>query len=383
MPQVSPSEKELPVSSVEELQAELAELRAEMRQLRATVGHVQGSLEPKVLSRRSLLRAAPVVALGSGLAAMSTTPAAATVGQPVLLGKVNDAGAATVTTVSGGTVAGAADPESVFAGSPPALACAGGLVSDWMQATLLHSGTLSVSPGTLPPGSSQATSIPPAATLTGGRYYDSQTRSGGDGLRIDLQGPGVGLLINAGDGFLGAPPNSRVNPATGIRVVAQAGNAISAVSEGTAIDVESYDGIAMAAACSDDGQAILANSFSAAATKDTVTVSNAGKGRGLYVESTNATNANGAITGVNDGTGTGVWGEARAAGVGLVGYGGVKGRGAQLTSSVAPLRMVPAVASSHPSTGKAGDFFVDSSARLWYCQKASSGSLAATWKQLA
>ncbi|MDX6200785.1 MAG: hypothetical protein QOJ83_285, partial [Frankiales bacterium] len=30
-----------------------------------------------------------------------------------------------------------------------------------------------------------------------------------------------------------------------------------------------------------------------------------------------------------------------------------------------------------------GDLFVDASIRLWFCQRASSGSVAAAWKQLA
>ena len=42
------------------------------------------------------------------------------------------------------------------------------------------------------------------------------------------------------------------------------------------------------------------------------------------------------------------------------------------TSPVAQLRLVPASASTHHSSGVAGDLFVDSGNRLWFCQGAST-----------
>jgi hypothetical protein len=98
------------------------------------------------------------------------------------------------------------------------------------------------------------------------------------------------------------------------------------------------------------------------------------------------TNINGTITGVNDGHGIGLWGEQRndtGSGFGVVGVAGKMGRGAQFTRGAAAVRMVPSTASTHPNSGKAGDFFVDSAARLWYCKRASSGTTDAIWKQLA
>jgi hypothetical protein len=134
-----------------------------------------------------------------------------------------------------------------------------------------------------------------------------------------------------------------------------------------------------------EGHAITASSTSSTTKNDAVVIDYAGTSRAVYAESTSPTNINGTITGVNAGNGTGVWGEQRGtgAGFGLVGVGGKAGRGAQLAGGAAQLRMVPGTAATHPTTGKAGDFFVDSANRLWFCQKASSGSTAATWKQLA
>jgi hypothetical protein len=45
----------------------------------------------------------------------------------------------------------------------------------------------------------------------------------------------------------------------------------------------------------------------------------------------------------------------------------------------AQLRVVPSKASSHPTSGRRGDLFVDSFGRLWFCQ---AGGKAATWKKV-
>jgi hypothetical protein len=51
-------------------------------------------------------------------------------------------------------------------------------------------------------------------------------------------------------------------------------------------------------------------------------------------------------------------------------------RGAVLSGSAAPVNLRPASSSSHPSSGAAGDLFVDSAKWLWFCQGDS------TWKQI-
>src|SRR5438309_1791440 len=94
------------VATNEELQNELAALREEMRQGRADLAATRTApvaSEPRLLSRRNLLRAAPAAAVGGAFVAMSAAPAAAATGDPVLLGKPNDAGAGKTTTVLGGT----------------------------------------------------------------------------------------------------------------------------------------------------------------------------------------------------------------------------------------------------------------------------------------
>jgi hypothetical protein len=154
---------------------------------------------------------------------------------------------------------------------------------------------------------------------------------------------------------------------------------------GTGVNVATQQGISVVATTA-TGQAITAQTTDAAATKDAVTVTYAGISRALYAESTAATNVNGTITGVNDGAGIGVWGEHKnpaKAGIGVVGVGDELGRGGQFSGGAANLHLVPGSGATHPTTGKAGDVYVDHTARLWYCQKASTVSTPAVWKQLA
>jgi hypothetical protein len=42
--------------------------------------------------------------------------------------------------------------------------------------------------------------------------------------------------------------------------------------------------------------------------------------------------------------------------------------------------LIPGTASTHPTSGKAGDLYLDSTARLWLCTVTSTTT--ATWKQI-
>jgi hypothetical protein len=72
---------------------------------------------------------------------------------------------------------------------------------------------------------------------------------------------------------------------------------------------------------------------------------NHGLGHAMHAQITNTTNANGAIRGI----------------------GGGAGRGATLSGGAAALNLVPA-SGLHPSSGQAGDLFVDSNKDLWLCK---------------
>jgi hypothetical protein len=85
-------------------------------------------------------------------------------------------------------------------------------------------------------------------------------------------------------------------------------------------------------------------------------------------------------------TGDGAFGESSsghgvkgfsATGAGIRGE-SVQGRGGVFSSSVnAQIRLQPSSAATHPSSGNAGDLFVDTSKRLWFCK---GGTI---WKQIA
>lgn len=77
-------------------------------------------------------------------------------------------------------------------------------------------------------------------------------------------------------------------------------------------------------------------------------------------------------------TKTGVHGRADQDGssVGVSGS-SAAGRGGLFAGQLAQLRMAPSTATTHPTSGATGDFFVDKSGRLWFCKGGT------TWKQLA
>jgi hypothetical protein len=78
--------------------------------------------------------------------------------------------------------------------------------------------------------------------------------------------------------------------------------------------------------------------------------------------------------------GYGVWGEAdHATGV-AIGGSSTNGRGAVFQGGKAPLRLTPSANLTHPTTGAAGDLFVDAGHRLWFCKQ---GGSPAVWKQVA
>jgi hypothetical protein len=322
------------MSSNEELQQQLDVLREEIRQLRQRLATAPalGEDRPRVLTRRNLLRTAPVVALGGALAAMAAAPAAAATGGPLLLGKPNHADATT-------------ELDSALTLDGP-LTVNGGMWAD-------------------------------AITMTG-----INLNSGGGIAAVTIQHQAGGLSLEVDGGF------DLEQPQSGPAFLASArGNvAITANADDTPVRFSTATAFGTAiAAISKGGSTITAVSTSTTATSDAVTIDYAGTSRALYAQSHNPANINGTVTGVNEGHGIGVWGEQRnntGPGIGVVGVGGSQGRGSQFTGGVAQTRLVPGTASTHPTTGKAGDLYVDSTVRLWFCTKASAGSTAAVWKQI-
>jgi hypothetical protein len=348
----------------EELQQQLDAMREEVRQLRERLLPAPAPAEePRgVITRRNLLRAAPIAAIGGAVAAMSASPAAAAVGNPVLLGKSNTAAGATTAISGGGTV------------GTPAVSYQGGLTGDWLA--------VGYGPNTLMTAVNDGDPLMRTFTLDS---YAAEfvagaapfiAAGGHDLVHVQAFGPGSGLIIEAKDHVYGQIDGSiATDRSNGIEITAGQGVGVTTTVTG---------GVAYEASC-DDGQAFVATATSPTTAKDAVTIDYAGTSRALYAQSHNPTNINGTITGVNEGHGIGVWGEQRnstGAGIGVVGVAGSQGRGSQFTGGVAQTRLVPGTAATHPTTGKTGDLYVDSAVRLWFCTKASAGSTAAAWKQI-
>jgi hypothetical protein len=348
------------MATLEELQRELDALRHEVRLLREQSAEPATDDGPRILSRRNLLRAAPLVAVGTAVAAMSASPAAAAVGDPVVIGHSNVGGSSTTTLTAGTPPPGLGEPTP--SGSAPALSVSGGLKGDWFEADGIAVGT--DAGAALVVGADFL--FGNAAIFHGAPLPVLHGEQGVDAVLIDAIGDGTALTVNVTDGaFIPPIGDATVLAGTGIAVTSNTGLAIDASGQDTVVNIASE---------------------STGTKQDALTISYAGTSRALYAESTSATNINGTITGVNDGHGIGLWGEQRnntGTGFGVVGVGGALGRGARLSGGAAALQILPSSAATHPSTGKAGDLFVDASVRLWFCQKASSGAVAAVWKQIA
>jgi hypothetical protein len=151
----------------------------------------------------------------------------------------------------------------------------------------------------------------------------------------------------------------------------------AAATSGTGVYAQSTSGFALVAqstsasgvyATSDSTSAIYSQSGS---TSDPALVS-WGKGH-----STGVQGISGGSTLPASPPNTGVFGTAAgSSAVGVLGS-SASGRGGQFSGGAANVQLTPSGAASHPSTGSAGDVFVDKSHRLWFCKGGN------TWVKLA
>ena len=328
-----------------DVSAELESLRREVAELRTRLD-ADGSASG--VSRRHLLRAAPAAALGGAIALIAgAAPASAAAGDPVLQGENN--GFSGTTTLDGGSADG------------PALDVTGsGLIDRLAIGPFPLGGGVGPLLAVTPHPDAEADELPsgPVMYVAGFQRSGPDRHMGSTALAIDTVGPGPAMTLNAADGYNDpdGPDGPRVPyPGTGLQVTAG----------GTAIDVQ------VGGPDSD---------------LDAVTVEYAGTSRAFFAVSSSPTNINGTVTGVNEGHGIGVWGEQRndsVSGYGVVGVAGKLGRGGSFQGGAAALRLVPGTSGTHRSTGKVGDVYVDSTARLWFCTKASTSTVSATWRQIA
>jgi hypothetical protein len=172
-------------------------------------------------------------------------------------------------------------------------------------------------------------------------------------------GPGVfGYSIDGG-GIVGVTGGSA--PAVGGIIdfgasgAAVTGWGADASTSGPAVEAH-HDGL---------GHAVYAHIENAHNNHRAVYGRTVGTGAAILAGIVNAASSAAALQSSTTGTGAGV--DAASA----------KGVGGKFTGKTAQARLVPAAATSHPTSGTAGDLFVDAAKRLWFCRGGTS------WRQLA
>ncbi len=90
-----------------------------------------------------------------------------------------------------------------------------------------------------------------------------------------------------------------------------------------------------------------------------------GTGQALWSRIDNATNTKDSVRAETSGSGSGIYASS------------VKGMGGKFQGKTAQIQLMPATSSTHPASGSAGQFFVDSTNRLWFCKGGTN------WHQLA
>jgi hypothetical protein len=157
---------------------------------------------------------------------------------------------------------------------------------------------------------------------------------------------GFGLVVNGGAGTPALSVNGASTPTT-------VGLAIAASASGAGV-------LGIRSSASGAGAVSIQSSVSGSGA---VGISSSNSGAGPGVRGTS-------------GFGTGVAGIS-SGGAGIVGA-STHNRGGLFSGGPAQVQLVPSkTAKTHPTSGKAGDLFVDKSKRLWFCKGGTN------WKQLA
>jgi hypothetical protein len=310
-----------------DLEQQVVELTHQVAELRSLLGARPPADVPAQLTRRGLLTALPALAM-AGAGAMALTglaagPAAASPGDPVLQGMGNNAGSATTSLTSTAAIA-------------------------WNVSNGMQSQTLHVGDGVADDNGDLNVLTNPAYTAhVNCRHVETDDfAKGGSAIYADgFMAPAI--VVDAIAGKPKGPKDPNTKPGLGILVH---GHGVSG-----GIDVATQIGAVF--------EGLQAN----AATKvGAATIITHGLGRGLLVESVNPKNAAATLTGANAGTG-----------IGVLGVGSANGRGGEFAGGKAPVRLVPdPKAATHPAVGQAGDLFVDTKHRLWFCKG------GATWAQV-
>jgi hypothetical protein len=217
------------------------------------------------------------------------------------------------------------------------------------------------------------------------------TAKGGT-VGVDASGPTAIAAAGTTIGVNASGPTAVTATGGAVGVAASGPTAISAEGSTVGVDASGPTGIAAngtnvglsasgptGVSVTGTGATGVAVSALAMSDKPAIRATNSGTGAALRgtTGGGSALPGTGALVGDNR-VGPGVLGLSATA-VGVEGH-SHSGRGASFAGGVAQVQLRPGSLSSHPTSGQAGDLYVDSSARLWFCKK---GGAHATWKQVA
>jgi len=416
----------VPLSEWEAMKSQLAELQRMVGlQHRPGVGVVSEALtDRRHLLKHGAVLAAGAVAGGAALAAARAGPAAAATGDVMHLGDTAmDAGISTTSVTS------SASEQTLRAINTSALGSAlyGDVTTGQGIAVLaINEGTgpsvfgyISNSASTAEGVHSETKGLGPA--ISGFVLNSSSTApategtTGGAGPAVKGTSSGTGSAIygQITNGANNAPAIFGTTSGGGSGVYGQAlgGSAAAVYGDATLVPAPGVQGVAS------DSQGVLGQSGSGPGVSGT-----SGTGPGVAGQITNTTSTAAAVSGSTTGKGPAVQGTAAVGpgvlgastlggiyGVGVEGtqnsggtgvYGttvsgngvsgkatngagvrgtAITGRGGIFAGAAAQIQLTPAVAAIHPTPGKTGDLFVDSTARIWFC---TIGGSSATWKQV-
>jgi hypothetical protein len=343
------------MARIEALEQEVALLRQDPARLReaspvqhAAAGPAAAATLTTHTSRRGVLTALGAT-IGAGVAtlAIQRAPATAANGSAVLAGNVTTAEGRTAVTYDGP----AGFNGIVLLGNDS-----------------IYDGSSAGYPAALGGWAGAGTTAGAGAVATG--VYGFTDNGNGNGV----VGVNQNLVAGSGSGVLGTAVSATGAGVTGINAL---GTAIYGSSDSISSAATAIVGILTSSAPGSFSSAVRGQNNGTAGSGIGVYGSHAGSGWGGYFTSVSGYGVNAA-----GGTGIGVYANGTT-GISTLGetFGitarSTAGRGGLFSGFAAQMQLTPGSAATHPTSGQAGDFYVDTSARLWYCKGGTS------WVELA
>lgn len=307
----------------------------------------QGGGDPisiKPVSRRTLLRTAGVVAAGAATvgALERPDPAQASDGSSLVAGAITKAEHRTALTYDGSSGFGGV----ILLGNDNAV----------------YDGSSASYPAGIGGWAGGGSTAGPGGVANG--VYGYTDNGNGNGV----VGVNSNLVAGSGCGVLGTAAGSNQ---IGVKGTNTLGTAVAGSSASTSGSATAVHGILTSTTPGSFSSAVRGENSGTGGLGIGVWGSQAGSGWGGYFTSASGIGLNasgGSGTGVNANGATGVTALGATTGVVASSTGG---RGLVAAGSAAQIQLTPGSAATHPTSGAAGDIYVDSSARPWFCQGGS------------